>query len=94
MTQQVTLTYKDDKTLNLLIPDEHLAAVIEDLKKETPYFYLFNEEAQIGVWSCRDEIRHVIVQPFVEVKADESKGEDQPSIEVIQGGDEDSDYGS
>jgi len=89
MTQQVTITYKDDKTLHLLIPEHQLAEVIEDIKEDHKYFYLFNDEQQVGVWSCRDEIRHIIVQPFVEVK-DEPKAEDSPSVEAVSDGNQDS----
>jgi len=92
MTQQVTITYKDDKTLNLLVSEEEMDAILEHIKDDSSCFYIFNKEAQVGVWSHRDEVRHVIVQPFVEVKDESEKG-DSECIEALPSGDGDCESG-
>jgi len=87
MAYTLSITYKDDKVLNIVVPDDAADKIIDAIKSTQDHFYFFNELTKVGVWSSKTEIRNVILQPYVE-KKDECEEQDSGSIEPIQPGEE------
>jgi len=65
MTYKVTLTYKDDKVLNILTSEENLEKLLDSLDENRVFF---DEKTQAGFWTCKKELRHIIVQTYVPVQ--------------------------
>lgn len=62
MTYKVTLTYKDDKVLNILTSEENLDNLLDSLDESRVFF---DQKTQAGFWTCKKELRHIIVQNYV-----------------------------
>lgn len=75
MSYQITLTYRDDKTVNIVVPADQVEPFFENLNKRQVHL---NKENNVGFWTSVDQLRHIIVQPIKEI-ADEPKREDRPS---------------
>jgi len=87
MAYTLSITYKDDKVLNIVVADDAADSIIEAIKSNADHFYFFNELTKVGVWSSKTEIRNVILQPYMEPK-DECEEQDSESIEPVQSGEE------
>jgi len=92
MPFQVSLTYSDDNTVNLVVPDDSIEEVTKAIKEHNESFYVFNEQTKVGVWTQRGQLRHIIVQPYKEPE-DEPQKKDRASAEPVSDGDEHPDGG-
>jgi len=85
MSYKIILTYRDDKAVNLVLPEDQVDDFFANLNSGKVHL---NKETNIGFWTTVDQLRHIIVQPFNEENVDEPKGEDRPSDQPISQGDE------
>ena len=76
MTYQATLTYRGDKTVNLVIPDDQLKPFFDTIR--TGDLYL-NEEIKVGFWTSMDQILNIIVQPQRTVVDNPEENEETPN---------------
>jgi len=75
MQYQVFITFLNDKSVNVLIPESQVDEVMEMVQGSTDVF-LHNEKTNISAWFNRDEIRHILIQPV----SDEPKKEEDEEI--------------
>ena len=71
--RKIIFTYKDDKTLSILISKENIKELLNSLDDNTTFF---DEKTGSGFWTCKQEIRHIIIQEYVpelEEKAQKSE---------------------
>ena len=85
MIYQVTLTYQDDKTVDLLMTKEVLDCFFKDIKESNLHY---NELTGVGFWTSLDSLRHIIVQPNKEGLDCGIRETDNESSRDIPSGDE------
>lgn len=85
MNYKIILTYRDDKAVNLVLPEKQVDEFFANLNSGKVHL---NKETNIGFWTTVDQLRHIIVQPFKEENVNEPKGEDRPSDQHVPSGDE------
>ena len=82
MKYVIRITYKDDKTVAILVPKDKVQEYFDNLNHGQVFL---NEETNVGFWTTVDQIRHIIVQEAREVE-DEQGGANQPRIEIVSKG--------
>jgi hypothetical protein len=86
MTYNVTLTYRDDKTVNVVMPENQIQDFFDNLSSGKVHL---NTQTNVGFWTTVDQLRHIIVHPYKE-NADESGEKNQGSPKTLPEGDENS----
>ena len=88
MNFKIIITYKDDKAVNITMPDDQILGFLDCIKNGKVYK---NEITGVGFWTSEDQIRHIIVQP---IKEGEENGEaiesNIPISDPVSSGDENS----
>lgn len=85
MSYKIILTYRDDKAVNLVLPEEQVQDFFDNLNSGKVHL---NKENDIGFWTTVDQLRHIIVQPFNPEDADVPKREDRQCNQPVPSGDE------
>lgn len=79
MTYKVTVTFKDDKQANILVPDKNVTHIKKCLL-EGSALDIFNEETSVGFWCALTDVRHVVTQIHVaEEEKKEPEEKEEPS---------------
>ena len=84
MIYKVVLTYNDEKTVTLMLPQEELPCLFKHIKKSSIYY---NEFTGVAFWTSMEYLRHIIVHPHKE-NTDESKPQDNSGCDPVQSGNE------
>jgi hypothetical protein len=89
MTHQIFITYNDDKTARVLIPENKVESFFESINEGKCYY---DEEQHAGFWTSFDNVRHIIIQEFIpspegeegggEAKSEESGKEEKKCGEI------------
>lgn len=71
MRFNLILTYKDEKTVNIILAEEKIQKFFDDIGEGKVHY---NTETKVGFWTSFSELKHIIVKP-VEEENIEAKNE-------------------
>jgi len=93
MSYVIRITYKDDKTVALYVPENKVQEYFECLNAGNVFI---NDETNTGFWTTVDQIRHIIVQEakVIEDEGQQPGNENQESSEALPDGKKDSESGN
>lgn len=82
MTYQVTITYQDEKSVNILAPVDEIVDLEKRLEKRED-ISLFNKKTHVGFWCPLHLVRHIIISPYIAQQI-EPKELEAPKAEEVE----------